>query len=87
MRKANNFSNSKISTSGCFKLSVCLIFYQFQPGVTYKSVVYKKESIFKTANTKTLIKAILESIYKLLQTPGKTTTLKQSIHFVIYFLL
>ena len=23
-------------------LSICLIFYQFQPGVAYKSVAYKK---------------------------------------------
>ena len=24
-------------------LSICLIFYEFQPGVAYKSVAYKKE--------------------------------------------
>ena len=38
-------------------------------------------NIFKTTNTKTLIKAILESFYTILQTPWKATTLKQPIQF------
>ena len=38
-------------------------------------------NIFKTTNTKKLIKAISESSSKFLQTPWKKTTLKQPIHF------
>ena len=33
-------------------------------------------------NSKTLIKVILESPYKLQQTPSKTTTLRQPAHFL-----
>ena len=45
-------------------------------------------NIFKTTNTKNLIKTILENHFKLLKTPGKTTILKQSKHFlqVVQFL-
>ena len=38
-------------------------------------------NIFKSRNTKTLIMYILENLCKLLQTPWKTTTLRQPIHF------
>ena len=38
-------------------------------------------NIFKTTNTKKLIKAISESSNKFLQTPWKKTTLKQPIRF------
>ena len=38
-------------------------------------------NIFKTTKTKTLIKAILESLYKFLKIPWKTISLRQPIHF------
>ena len=46
--------------------SICFIFYQFQPGVAYKSVAYKKESIylevvFVLINFETTILSILIS--------------------------
>ena len=41
----NNFKWQKFSLRLC--LSFCLIFYQFQPGVAYKSVAYKKNQVFQ----------------------------------------
>ena len=40
MKKANNFQTAKVQAQ--VLLSFCLIFCQFQPGVAYKSAVYKK---------------------------------------------
>ena len=38
MKNVNNLQIAKIQVM----LSICLIFCQFQPGVAYKSVAYKK---------------------------------------------
>ena len=38
MKNVNNFQIVKVQVL----LSICLIFCQFQPGVAYKSVAYKK---------------------------------------------
>ena len=46
---SEEFSNSKNSDSGCC-FSICLIFCQFQPGVAYKSVAYKKTCISLALN-------------------------------------
>ena len=41
MKKANNFQTAKVQPRGV--VSFCLFFCQFQPGVAYKSVAYKKK--------------------------------------------
>ena len=40
MKNVNNFQIAKVSALQ--GLNICLIFCQFQPGVAYKSVGYKK---------------------------------------------
>ena len=42
MKKANNFQIAKVQPQSA---NICLIFYQFQPGITYKGVAYKKSCI------------------------------------------
>ena len=37
-------------------------------------------NIFKTKNTKTFIKVIVEGLYKVIQMTWKTTTVRQAIH-------
>ena len=39
--KANNYQIAKVQPQRVL-LSFCVIFCQFQPGVTYKSIAYKK---------------------------------------------
>ena len=48
MKNVNNFQTAKVQPrdpSAC----ICSIFCQFQPGVTYESVAYKKAYIFTSA--------------------------------------
>ena len=40
MKYVNNFQIAKVQPQGV--VSICLVFYQVQPGVAYKSVSYKK---------------------------------------------
>ena len=40
MKNTNNFQKAKVQPH--VLLSICLIFCQFQPGVAYLSVAYKK---------------------------------------------
>ena len=46
MKKANNFQIAKVQPQSV--ASLLLTFWQFQPGVAYKSVVYKKNMYFYT---------------------------------------
>ena len=41
MKNVNNFQIAKVHPQGA--ASICLIFFQFQPGVAYKSVTDKKK--------------------------------------------
>ena len=41
-QESKTFSNSESSVAGCCLAFACLIFYQYQPGVAYKSFAYKK---------------------------------------------
>ena len=43
MKNVNNFQIEKVQLQGL--LSIYLIFCQFQPGVAYKSVAYKKKRV------------------------------------------
>ena len=43
MKKVNNFQKAKVQPQGL--CSFRLIFCEFQPGVAYKSVAYKKACI------------------------------------------
>ena len=58
MKNVNNFQIVKVQVL----LSICLIFCQFQPGVAYKSVTYKKacsstkDTFTKVILTQTLCK-------------------------------
>ena len=44
MRKENNFQIAKVQPQGVAKF--LLDFFQFQPGLAYKSVAYKKKSVY-----------------------------------------
>ena len=44
MKNVNNFQIAKVQPQGVAQH--CLIFFQFQPGVLYKSVAYKKKRVF-----------------------------------------
>ena len=46
MKKANNFQIAKVQSQDFEGSVFCLIFCQFQPGVAYKSVAYKKKRVF-----------------------------------------
>ena len=45
-QESKTFSNSKRSAAGCCLAFACLIFYQYQPGVAYKSFACKKAYTF-----------------------------------------
>ena len=48
VKKANNSQIAKVQPQSVLH-SFCLIFCQFQPGVAYKSVVYKNKVYWKTS--------------------------------------
>ena len=47
MKNVNNFEIAKVESQSLH--SICLIFWQFLPGVAYKSVAYKKSVYYQIA--------------------------------------